>query len=75
MRQTRLGSVWEAIQNILIGYFLSLISLYLILPPLGVESGHGQNLLISLYFTVLSFVRSYGIRRWNEYKIMKEFKK
>ena len=75
MRQSRLHSFWESIQNVLVGYFLSLASLYLILPPLGVETGHSQNLLISLYFTGLSLARSYLLRRYNERKLKRLYEK
>jgi len=47
-----------------IGYLVSLLSLFIIFPILGIESSTGKNLIITLYFTVISIARSYILRRY-----------
>lgn len=62
--QTKNQSFIETIINISIGYLISLVSLFLIFPVLGIESSTGKNLLITLYFTLISILRSYLVRRY-----------
>jgi membrane protein implicated in regulation of membrane protease activity len=64
MTQSRLESLIEAFFNILIGYFVALGSQLLIFPLFNIHIGLGTNLLIGLWFTVISLIRSYVIRRW-----------
>lgn len=63
--QTRLGSLIEAGMNILIGFGVALLSQIVVFPLVGI---HGvpltTNLEIGAYFTAISLVRSYVIRRW-----------
>lgn len=62
--QTKKQSLIESLTNVAIGYGISLLSLFIIFPLLGIESSTSKNLLITLYFTVLSIVRSYVLRRF-----------
>ena len=64
MNQTRTGSLIEAAINILIGYFVALGSQLLIFPQYGVNLPLEANMLIGMWFTLISLVRSYLIRRW-----------
>jgi hypothetical protein len=64
MNQTKLGSLIESGINILIGYFVALASQLLIFPLFDIHIGLSTNLWIGLWFTVISLVRSYVIRRW-----------
>ena len=64
MAQTKLESAIEAVANVLIGYFVAVISQMVIFPIFGIYVGIMDNLLISLYFTCISVVRSYIVRRW-----------
>ena len=63
MKQTKKQSLIESITNVSIGYIISLLSLFLIFPLLGIESSVSKNLIITLYFTAISILRSYIIRR------------
>ena len=68
MNQTKKGSFAEAITNILIGYFVALLSQIVIFPLVGVEASFDQNILIGLLFTIVSLLRSYTVRRiYNRY--------
>jgi hypothetical protein len=62
--QTRLGSLIESIINILIGYGVALLSQIAIFPLFGIHVGIKTNLWIGAWFTVISLIRSYVIRRW-----------
>lgn len=64
MTQTRLGSLIEAAMNITIGYVVAILSQLVIFPLFGIHIRLSDNLLIGLWFTGISLVRSYVIRRW-----------
>lgn len=62
--QTRKQSFIESLVNILIGYFTALFSQMLVFPLFNIYISIYDNLLIGFYFTVISLVRSYLIRRY-----------
>lgn len=62
--QSKLNSFIESLTNILIGYITALLSQLLIFPLFDINIPSSDNLLIGLYFTLISLVRSYAIRRW-----------
>lgn len=64
MEQTKLGSLIEAFMNILIGYGVALVSQILVFPVFNIHVPLSTNLWIGAWFTVISLVRSYVIRRW-----------
>lgn len=64
MTQTRLGSLIESAMNIAIGYVVAILSQLAIFPLFGIHIPLSDNLLIGLWFTAISLVRSYVIRRW-----------
>jgi hypothetical protein len=64
MNQTKAESLLESIVNIFIGYFVALISQILIFPFFDINISLSTNLWIGAWFTVISLVRSYVIRRW-----------
>lgn len=64
MTQTRLSSLIESLMNIAIGYVVALLSQLAIFPLFGVHLPLSSNLAIGGWFTVVSLVRSYVIRRW-----------
>ena len=61
--QPRLWSFIESISNVLIGYFVALFSQLLVFPIFGIHVSLRDNLLIGLFFTVISIARSYVVRR------------
>lgn len=64
MHQTRIESLLESIVNIVIGYVVALISQIVVFPAVGIEVSITTNLVIGFWFTLISLVRSYVIRRW-----------
>ena len=61
--QTRLWSFVESIANVLIGYSVALAAQLVIFPVFGIHVPLKDNLLIGAFFTLVSIVRSYTLRR------------
>ena len=62
--QSKLQSLIESFTNILIGYLTALFSQILIFPIFDIYVSFQDNLLIGLYFTIISLIRSYLVRRY-----------
>ena len=62
--QTKLQSLIESITNILIGYIVAIASQLAVFPLFGINIPLSDNLLIGFWFTVISLVRSYAVRRY-----------
>lgn len=69
MTQTRLGSLIEAVINVIIGFAINFIANMLIFPLFGFHITPGANLALGLIYTVISVVRSYCVRRWFNAKL------
>jgi hypothetical protein len=65
MTQTKLESLVESIINIIIGFSVALLSQIIVFPLVGItDVSLSTNLEIGAYFTAISLIRSYVIRRW-----------
>lgn len=64
MNQSRVESLIESLVNILIGYFVALASQLVVFPLVGIHIPLSTNICIGAWFTAISLVRSYMIRRW-----------
>lgn len=62
--QTRAHSLLESAVNVIVGYVVALVSQLSIFPWFGIHIPLSDNLLIGLWFTGISLVRSYALRRW-----------
>lgn len=62
--QTRTQSMTETVASVLIGYVVALASQLFIFPMFGVHLPITDNLLIGAWFTVISVVRGYAVRRY-----------
>ena len=62
--QTRLASAIEAGVNILIGMGVALASQYAVFPFFDIHVSHSAHIQITMWFTLISFCRSYFVRRW-----------
>ena len=69
MEQTKVSSAIESIINVFIGYLVALLSQIVIFPVFDIYVGLQTNLAIGAWFTAISLVRSYVIRRWFNSKI------
>lgn len=66
--QSRLMSLLEVATNIFVGLVVSFISQVVIFSAYDVHLSLTQNLTITLYFTAISIVRGYALRRFFNYK-------
>ena len=64
MTQTRLGSLIEAVFNVVVGFGINFTANLLIFPLFGWEISAAQNLTLGVIYTAISIARSYVIRRW-----------
>lgn len=64
MSQSRLLSAVEAVANVAVGYLVALGSQLAIFPLFDIHIPFTSNLAIGAWFTAISLVRSYVIRRW-----------
>jgi len=62
--QSRKGSALESVINILVGYGVAILAQIAIFPFFDIHISLTSNLLIGLLFTLVSFVRSYLLRRF-----------
>ena len=68
MTQSKKGSVMESLTNIAIGITVGFVSNIIVLPAFGYDVTLQDATAISLVFTVISFVRSFIVRRiYNKY--------
>mgnify|MGYP006883113499 FL=1 len=61
--QSRWHSVVESLTNVAIGYGVALASQLLIFPFYDIDISLQDNIAIGVWFTLISLVRSYVIRR------------
>jgi hypothetical protein len=64
MSQTKQHSILESLVNVAIGYSIVLLSQLLIFPLYNVHLPIQDNIAIGIWFTVISLIRSYVLRRW-----------
>lgn len=61
--QSRWMSLIEAVTNIAVGYGLAVLTQIIVFPMFGLNASLSDNLLIGVTFTIVSFARSYLLRR------------
>ena len=61
--QSRLASFIEALTNVAIGFLISLVGQVVVSHWYNLPLNFAQNMQIVLFFTVLSVIRSYMLRR------------
>lgn len=64
MPQTRLESLIETCLSTVVGYVVALCSQLVIFPQFGVHLPLADNMIIGLWFTAVSVLRGYAVRRW-----------
>lgn len=62
--QTQKQSFIEAITNTAVGFGISLAATFVVFPLVGVATTPFKNVLITIFFTVISILRGYIVRRW-----------
>ena len=67
--QTKKQSLIEIIISTAIGFVVSLISTFVLFPIVGINSTSSKNVVVTIFFTVISIVRGYFVRRiFNNFK-------
>ena len=61
--QTRCHSLIESCVNVAVGYIVAVGSQTVIFPLFGIKIGLGESAEMALWFTAISIVRSYAVRR------------
>lgn len=66
--QTRRDQPWhmsliEAITNVSVGFIISLVATFTVLPMFGYDVGTYEGFWITCIFTGISIIRSYTLRR------------
>lgn len=64
MTQSKLESFIEVTINTFIGFVVAIISQLIIFPFFDIHIHFSENLWIGLWFTLISIIRSYIVRRW-----------
>jgi len=61
--QTKTQSAIESCLNVAIGYLVALASQLAVFPMFGINIPLSDNIAIGAWFTVISIIRSYAVRR------------
>lgn len=64
MTQTRLHSALESVANVAVGYSVAVLTQIAVYPAYGIHVAVTDQLSIGGWFTLVSLVRSYALRRW-----------
>ena len=62
--QTKRQSLNEAFINVAVGFGVSLLSTIILFPLMDIESTTSKNIQVTFYFTAISIIRSYALRRY-----------
>lgn len=73
--QSKKTSLFEAVTNVMVGYGVAIISQLIIFPIFGIRVSFKSNLLIGFWFTVISIIRSYALRRFFNARLEKQLNK
>ncbi len=65
--QTKKQSWIEAATNVLVGYWVNMLANFFIFPIFGWALSLKDNMIIGVFYTVVSLVRSYSLRRFYNY--------
>tara|TARA_R110002126_G_scaffold78629_1_gene195640 strand:+ start:18266 stop:18475 length:210 start_codon:yes stop_codon:yes gene_type:complete len=69
MKQSKKQSFVESLTNTDVGFVISLGSTFVIFPLVGFDSSFSKNIIVTLFFTVVSILRGYIIRRYFNKKV------
>lgn len=67
MKQSRVMSFMESLANVVVGYGVAVVTQLVVFPLFGLHTTLAANLMMGAVFTLVSVVRSYGLRRLFEH--------
>jgi len=62
--QSKKHSFLEAVTNTFVGFIISLVASFAIFPAVGIHTTPLQNLTVTIFYTIISIIRGYVLRRW-----------
>ncbi len=62
-KQSKKHSIYESVANTIVGLVVSYLVQLIIFPLYGIQISHSTNIQITFIFFVVSFTRSYFLRR------------
>ena len=62
--QTRRQSMVEVVTSLAVGFFIALALQTFLMWFYDLPATHGQNVMITVWFTVVSIIRGYAVRRF-----------
>lgn len=62
-KQSKKHSIFESIANTIIGLVSSYLVQLIVFPLYGIKISHSTNIQITIIFFIISFTRSYVVRR------------
>jgi hypothetical protein len=66
MSQSKRASLVEAVVSTLVGVLVGLVAQWVFFPMYGIYTSYETDLWLVFWFTIVSFIRSYVMRRaWN----------
>lgn len=68
--QTKKQSIIEICTSTAVGFAVSLTATFFVMPLFGFTSTPVKNLGITIFYTVISIIRGYVIRRWFNKKVV-----
>lgn len=71
--QTRLESLIESLANVVIGFIISVIAQMVIMGAYNIDLSLWDNIVIVIYFTIISIIRSYLLRRLFNKRVLKRY--
>lgn len=72
--QTKLQSAIEVLAGTALGFGVALLAQIFIMELYGIQSSLTQDLFITLYFTGISIIRGYAVRRFFNWLFHREQK-
>jgi len=66
MIQSRFMSLVESITNVVVGFGIAILTQEVVFPIFGFHASPSEHLAIAGLFTVVSFARSFALRRFFE---------
>ena len=62
--QTKLQSAIESVSNVVVGFGVAILSQILVFPMFDIHVPLSSNFMIGAWFTAISLIRTYVLRRW-----------
>ena len=62
--QSKKMSILEAVANLIFGYLISVLIMHFVMPLYGYYPDISTSNQMVMWFTIASFLRSYGLRRF-----------